>query len=254
MNNIKNTRNETAIEIPSSDPVNILEGVSNILTNDTFLSILGLVVSAGISITLKTLSKNKKNIEKIISKLNYIEQTGEDEILPAEYIKRINQIMAQIGILGEYDRVVLGILHNGVVGSRYSGSRYSKFEKIAILCSYTVSGIEELPEFGKDLDLSIIDADLTLLKENDNNLCVDTRQTDSLDSKCFIYLKERNIQNMQNILLNKNDLDLGILSLQRCSGKSVVVNDDRKKTIEELINEVSSIIDVYAKTNKKIRS
>lgn len=236
------------IEQPSK-PINDIKSVINNINVENIADLATILIPIVFAIAANSLKESKERIDNLVRRLNIIHKETIKDILPENYLKRIDQILAQIAILGDYDRVVLGIFHNGVVGSRYS-----KFEKLAIISSYAVSGIEELPELGKDINIEDIDIDIELLRENNN---IHISEIDKLlresDSNCYMYLKNRNIHTLKNELLTRKGLDLGILSCHYCSDKQNRISQEDENVISELKREIVSIIDVYAQTNKKIK-
>lgn len=205
-----------------------------------------ILLSILFAVAIKGIRDSKSKLERVLHGINILKSEYDKSILPYEYVKRLDQIMAQIAIMGDYDRVVLGVFHNGVVGAKYS-----KFEKLAIVCSYAVSGIEELPELGKDVNISDIKLDIEALKKDGNNYCkISGKNLTDYDTNCYLYLKNRNIFQIENFLLCRDNLDLGILSLHYCTSAIRKIPDESMQVINDLIKEVESIIDVYAKTNK----
>lgn len=214
---------------------------------DTVADFLSIFLSIVFAVLARELSKNKESIDKILRNVKHISAEKKTSLLSDHYLKRIDQLLAQIAIIGDYDRVVLGIFHNGVVGARYS-----KFEKFLIASSYVVSGIEEVPEMGKDLNVSKISIDLAILEKSiDGAMVIDAENVNMYGSNCFLYLKNRNIQHLNNQLLTSSDgLHLGILSKQYCSHDIPNLDERDIETINTLTQEVRSIIEVYAKTGK----
>lgn len=234
-------------EEPSTPIDNVKTLIDNIQV-ETIADLATILFPVIFAIAVKSLKDSKDKVDSVIDKLTILRKDIR-EILPETYLKRIDQILAQIAILGRYDRVVLGVFHNGVVGTRYS-----KFEKIAILSCYVVSGVEELPEMGKDLNIEDIDIDIEYLRENNNFHTTDIdRLLRESDSNVYMYLKNRNIQILQNELLTRKGLDLGVLSCHHCNKKDYEIPDSDRVCIEELKREIMSIIDVYAQTNKKFK-
>lgn len=242
---------EDPLQIDSPAIHEIVEQDSNVIHLpigiDTVADFLSIFLSVIFAIFARELSKNRDSINKILRNVRHISAETKTSLLSEQYLKRIDQLLAQIAIIGGYDRVVLGIFHNGVVGMRYS-----KFEKFLIASSYVVSGIEEVPEMGKDLNVSDISIDLALLERFiDGAMVVDTKNVDMYGSNCFLYLKNRNIHQLNNQLLTSNDgLHLGILSKQHCSHDVTTLSEKEIETIDTLTQEVASIIEVYAKTGK----
>ena len=204
---------------------------SKVLISDGVLteifSLLSIAASAGILWITRGLSSKLKDLAK------KVEVEEEELLIPQEELERVKEILAQISILTEADRVTLGVFHNGVIGA--TGAHY---DKLAVLAGYCQPGVLPLPELYKDIEANTLMNDLTPLFENSVDLEI-TRET--APRSCGLYMSRRDIHKLHNRLLKVGNLEIGVLSIHWCSPVIQACNQHDNK-IKSLMEEITSII------------
>lgn len=241
----QNIENKEIIEVEIPPEVDVNDFIE--ILADSGVEILVILVSLFFGLLSKIVISQKKKVEEIAEKLtDKFTESKQEKIIPKEYLKRLDQLCSQLAILGDYDRVVIGILHNGVIGVRCS-----LYHKINIISAYTVSGISDLPEYGKTFNISDIKLDLADIKENGGELVYDVGDGSQLSTKCYMYFKKRRITKLKNKLLSVGNLDLGVLALQYCSDQQENIDEKSERKINEIIQEITSIIHIHSSSDKR---
>lgn len=226
---------------PSQDPLVIK--LYEQLSSDLF-SLLAITASATM---VWVTGKLKGKINEISSRLEK-QEDGFLDILPEDEVARIREILAQLAILYDADRVTLGVFHNGVIGAK--GAHY---DKVAILASYSSPGIIPLPELNKDVNACTLMEDFQPMLENEpKELFLDKAEA---PYPCSLYMTRRDIFHLWNVFLTREHIDLGVISVHWCSGYDELplpppgTRGDRKA--KDLIDEITSIIQM-SKNRKRL--
>lgn len=205
------------------------------------LSILAILASTGLAFLSFYLKQKLSSIEEFVHNVSHKGQ------LPEEETERVNQILAQLAVIYEADRVTLGVFHNGVIGSQ--GAHYNKVE---ITAGYSAPGVIKLPELGKDVEASTIMDDFGTMWKEGKELFLDKS---SAHHSCALYMTRRDIFHLWNKVLFVGNLDVGILSMHWCAPleKLPVPPETSRgeRLAKELIGELTSII-YSAKERKRI--
>jgi hypothetical protein len=185
---------------------------------------------------------------KVVKLSKVVENSGViDDILPKEEIARIKEILAQLAIIYDADRVTLGVLHNGVIGS--TGAHY---DKMAIVAGYSSPGIIPLPEIAKDINVTTIMSELKPLSVGDQDELFLKRE--DAPSSCSLYMARRDIFHLWNKLLSIGNIEVGVISFHWCSNLETLPfpPPDSKGDVksQELIKEIVSIIRLYKERRK----
>lgn len=206
-------------------------GVYDQLVTDV-MSLLALAASTGIALLSFYLRKKLHIIE------DFIRRDSTDGKLPEEEMERVNQILAQLAIIYEADRVTLGVFHNGVIGAQ--GAHYDKVE---ITAGYSAPGVIKLPELGKDVEASTIMDDFGTMWKEGKELFLDKA---SAHHSCALYMTRRDIFHLWNKVLFVGNLDVGILSMHWCAPQEklpVPPETSRgQRLAQDLLGELTSII------------
>lgn len=156
--------------------------------------------------------------------------------------RRLNQLLAQIGVLCGVTRVSLGIFHNGELG--VSGYHFLKF---SITNTYSFDGdrgpmyLVEVP-LGKIVD----DIEALIVPKGAVKVLVVRRDDPGIKDGCKDYLIRHGIYGYMMTLLDVRDVHIGLLALQAANSdeldKAIKSFDDFNDTLETLLAEVSAIL------------
>lgn len=199
------------------------------------LSALSLAASAGVLYLSKNLKSKVEELKERMDK-------DDADILPPSEIERVKDILAQISILTDADRVTLGVFHNGVIGAK--GAQY---DKVAILAGYCSPGVMPLPELDKDVKAENLMEDLSLLWNKEGNKFIFLSRKDAPDS-CSLYMSRRDISHLYNMILSVGNIEIAVLSLHWCSsvpesGAPIPPSDSRgDQRFKDLTRELVSIV------------
>jgi len=129
---------------------------------------------------------------------------------PIEEERRLNNILAQIGVITNASRVVLCAFHNGALDN--TGYHLTK---ISAVNTYTAPGRLPMTVPIRDLPVGRImyEIEELLSTENDDPWCC-TEYDEELPQPCRDHLLKNNIHRMCNRLIRVGNLPIGILSLQ----------------------------------------
>lgn len=157
---------------------------------------------------------------------------------PIEEERKLNNILAQIGILSGASRVILAAFHNGALDA----DGYH-LQKLSTVNTYTAPSHIPMQCPIKDLPIGRIMFEIEeMLKTPD---WVITRYSEDLPQPCKDHLTRNGIYKMANKLIRVGNLPIGILSLQYEDEKHRVedlVLDSHKDLLEDLYNQIALIM------------
>ena len=172
---------------------------------------------------------------KIVRKLDGV-------FAPLEEERKLNDILAQIGVVTRASRVVLTAFHNGAIDP--SGYHLTK---ISTVNNYTAPG--ELPMAVPIRDLPVgrvmFEIEEMLGTRSQGECWAVTEYSDSLPQPCRDHLNKNNIGKMYNRLVCVGTLPIGILSLQysRNERRNPPVGDaPNAKILEDCYNQICVIM------------
>lgn len=170
---------------------------------------------------------------KVVSKLDGV-------FAPIEEERRLNNLLAQVGVITNSSRVVLAAFHNGAIDN--CGYHLTKLSTIN---SYVAPGRLPMTVPIRDLPVGRIMYELEeMLNPNcERWSCV--RYSEDLPAPCRDHLKKNNINFMCNRLVRVGNLPIGILSLQFDDAerrRPPIDEEPHAKLLEELYDEISSIM------------
>lgn len=166
------------------------------------VAVISMVVTLGIAYFSRNLSEKVRSLSTKIDK-------KEEELVPPAEVARIREILAQLAIITDADRVTLGVLHNGVIGAK--GAHY---DKVKILAGYSAPGVLPLPELYKDVKADNLMEDLMPLLGQQGSLQLSKK---TAPANCALYMSRRDISNLRNMLLTSGNIDIAVLSFHWCS-------------------------------------
>lgn len=142
--------------------------------------------------------------DKVVKKLDSAFQPLEEE-------RRLNNILAQIGVVTRASRVVLTAFHNGAIDT--NGYHLTK---ISTINSYTAPGESPMATPIRDLPVGRImyEIEEMLGTQEEGNCWSVIEYSDELPQGCRDHLNKNNIGRMYNRLICVGNLPIGILSLQ----------------------------------------
>jgi hypothetical protein len=126
---------------------------------------------------------------------------------PVQEERKLNNILAQIGIITGASRVVLAAFHNGALDN----AGYH-LQKLSTVNSYTAPGQLPMAYPIRDLPIGRIMFELENLMKNPGWDCV--IYAENLPQPCKDHLNKNDIQKMCNRLVRIGNLPIGIVSLQ----------------------------------------
>jgi hypothetical protein len=157
---------------------------------------------------------------------------------PIEEERKLNNILAQIGIITGSSRVVLAAFHNGALDSEGY-----HLQKLSTVNTYTSPNHMPMAYPIRDLPIGRIMFEIEeMLKTPD---WVVTRYSDELPQPCKDHLLKNSIYKMANRLIRVGNLPIGILSLQYEDEKHLyetIVIEQHKDLMDELYNQIAAIM------------
>lgn len=160
---------------------------------------------------------------------------------PVEEERKLNNILAQIGIITGASRVVLAAFHNGALDSEGY-----HLQKLSTVNTYVSPGHIPMAYPIKDLPIGRIMFEIeTMLNAADPDGWVVTRYSDDLPQPCKDHLLKNSIYKMANRLVRVGNLPIGILSLQYEDEKHAferLVEDAHHILMEDLYQQISAIM------------
>jgi hypothetical protein len=199
------------------------EGINISLTAD------GLLMLAGLAWLLwDRLIKGK-----VVTKLDGV-------FAPIEEERRLNNLLAQIGVITHASRVVLAAFHNGDIDS--CGYHLTKLSTIN---SYTAPGKLPMTVPIRDLPVGRIMFELEELLAAQGSCWSHVQYRDDLPAPCRDHLRKNNINSMWNRLVRVGNLPIGILSLQYDDSerrRPPLREEPHTHLLEQLYDEVAGIM------------
>jgi hypothetical protein len=159
---------------------------------------------------------------------------------PIEEERRLNNLLAQVGIITNSSRVVLTAFHNGAIDN--CGYHLTKLSTIN---SYTAPGKLPMAVPIRDLPVGRIMYELEELIKAEDKEWVYTEYDESLPEPCKDHLRKNNIAVMYNRLVKVGNLPIGILSLQFDNSerrRPPIREEPHSKLLEQLYNEIAYIM------------
>jgi hypothetical protein len=159
---------------------------------------------------------------------------------PLEEERRINILLAQIGLLTGATRVILAAFHNGDIDS----SGYHLI-KLSTTNSYTAPGHLPMTVPIRDLPIRRIQTELAELLAPGAADWVSIEYHDDLPAPCRDHLRRNNIDKMYNRLVRIGTLPIGLLSLQFEAGnnkKDQLHKEPYVHVLETLFEDLAGII------------
>lgn len=152
-------------------------------------------------------------------------------LLPRDLV-RARELLAQLAILTNSDRVLLGLYHNGLIDS--SGFHLSRLQ---ILAGYFQPGTENVSEYLRVVPVSAV-PELRSLWASPNGMVMVRADDPALSTGCRTYLDLRSIRILVNITLRAGDTDVGVLGCHYTRGQEprdgVFESDEVKQVLREL--------------------
>lgn len=170
---------------------------------------------------------------KVVSKLDGV-------FVPIEEERRLNNLLAQVGVITNASRVVLAAYHNGVIDN--CGYHLTKLSTIN---SYTAPGKLPMTIPIRDLPVGRIMFEVEdLLAQEDGRWSL-TEYSEDLPQPCKDHLRKNNIYTMYNRVVKVGNLPIGILSLQFDESerrRPDIYTEPYSKLLNDLYNEIASIM------------
>lgn len=173
---------------------------------------------------------------------------------PIDETQRLNEILAQIAVVAEADKVVLWTFHNGDVST--VGYHYAK---ASITNGWWRAGVDKRSEGFRNVPIGVLYGELRPLFENPESvqlICLD----DAEGTGCYSYLSRVQINAMINRLVRIGNLPLGVISIQYVAEGSKalaiqnnITNQERSKLISKLVNQVNEIMKVRVIRPSKVK-
>lgn len=170
---------------------------------------------------------------RVVSKLDGV-------FAPIEEERSLNNILAQIGVITNASRVVLGAFHNGAIDN--AGYHLTKLSTIN---SYTAPGRLPMAVPIRDLPVGRIMLELEEMLREDGPEWYFVEYRDDLPAPCRDHLKRNGIDRMYNKLIRVGRLPIGILSLQFDESerrRAPVRDDPHAKLLGELYEQIAQIM------------
>lgn len=160
---------------------------------------------------------------------------------PVEEERRLNSVLAQIGLITNASRVVLCAMHNGAIDN--DGYHLTKLSTIN---SYTAPGKLPMAVPIRDLPVGRIMLEIeSLLHPDSPDGWVLTEYSDDLPDPCKDHLRRNRIHKMWNKMILVNRLPIGILSLQYDETerrRPPVREEPYTELLENLYDQISEIM------------
>lgn len=174
---------------------------------------------------------------KLSNLLKKIPLPGQD-LVPTKEVDRIEEVLSQLAIICEADRVSLGMFHNGLIGIR--GAHY---ERMCVLAGYSAPGVKPLPELNKDIRAEALIQELTPLFDKGGDLKLFREE---VPEGCSLYLQRRDIHSMWNRILYCGNIETAVISFHWCRELSELPIPKKgchgDKMLEGLISELEVIL------------
>lgn len=157
---------------------------------------------------------------------------------PIEEERKLNGVLAQIGIITGASRVVLAAFHNGALDSEGY-----HLQKLSTVNTYTAPNHMPMTYPIRDLPIGRIMFEIEEMMKTPD--WVVTRYSDDLPQPCKDHLLKNSIYKMANKLIRVGNLPIGILSLQYEDERHLyesVVLDQHKDLMDDLYNQISVIM------------
>ncbi len=143
----------------------------------------------------------------------------------------VNDILSQIGLLTNGDRVVLGLLHNGQI----SASGYH-LTRMTITNSYSKPNVA-LNSTKGTVHIGIVINDLIRLVDAPNHANL-IRRDEMENVNCLAYLNRNNINEMYNHLLIVGNLPIGVVSIQYVDDNKMEIDAASEKKLQKLLRDL----------------
>jgi hypothetical protein len=173
-------------------------------------------------------------------KPSFAEQLG-SFFLPVNEERRLNTILAQIGVITGASRVILAAFHNGALDS----DGYH-LQKLSTINTYVREGETQMEVPVKNLPIAKITYELEQMgKVADWH---ETRFHDELPELCKEHMNRNHMACMHNRLIKVGNLPIGILSLQysrfyRAKSKEEVIGRNAYEgLLEDLYDQITAIM------------
>lgn len=161
---------------------------------------------------------------------------------PVQEERKLNNILAQMGIITGASRVVLAAFHNGALDN----AGYH-LQKLSTVNSYTAPGQLPMAYPIRDLPIGRIMFELEKLMKTDGWDCV--VYSDDLPQPCKDHLNKNDIKRMCNKLVRVGNLPIGIISLQYSNSSMTgdscavhLVDQSYEGVLEELYSQIATIM------------
>lgn len=170
---------------------------------------------------------------RVVSKLDGV-------FAPIEEERRLNNLLAQVGVITHSSRVVLAAFHNGAIDN--CGYHLTKLSTIN---SYTAPGRLPMTIPIRDLPVGRIMYELEDMLNPGENIWSCVHYEEKLPAPCRDHLRKNNIATMYNRLVRIGNLPIGILSLQYDESerrRPPIEEEPHAKLLEDLYDEIASIM------------
>jgi hypothetical protein len=170
---------------------------------------------------------------KVVTKLDGV-------FAPIEEERRLNNLLAQVGVITHASRVVLAAFHNGAIDN--CGYHLTKLSTINC---YSAPGHLPMAVPIRDLPVGRIMFELEELLAPEGECWTITEYREDLPSPCRDHLRKNNINVMYNRLVRVGNLPIGILSLQYDDGerrRPPIKEEPYVHLLEELYDEIAGIM------------
>ena len=171
---------------------------------------------------------------------SFAEQIG-SLLIPVEEERKLNTLLAQIGVITNASRVILGAFHNGAVDSE--GYHLQRFSSIN---SYIREGCTPMSVQIKNLSIIKLVNELDMMEKVPD--WHEVRYRDDLPEACKAHMNNNNIACMYNRLVKIGNLPIGILSLQYVRDYDFELEDGTitrhsyEGLLEDLFTQVTAIM------------
>lgn len=170
---------------------------------------------------------------RVVSKLDGV-------FAPIEEERALNNILAQIGVITNATRIVLGAFHNGDIDT--AGYHLTKLSTIN---SYTAPGKLPMVVPIRDLPVGRIMFELEELLNPEGDCWSVVEYSDDLPQPCRDHLRRNGIHRMFNRIIKVGQLPIGILSLQYDESerrRPPIREEPYVKLLEELYEQIAHIM------------
>jgi hypothetical protein len=173
-------------------------------------------------------------------KPTFAEQLG-SFFIPVEEERRLNTILAQIGVVTSASRVVLAAFHNGALDS----DGYH-LQRLSTINTYVRDGCSPMSVPIKNLPISKIAYEIEeMLKAGDWH---EIKYAEDLPDNCKAHMTRNSMACMHNRLIRVGNLPIGVISLQY--NKDFSSSDDGNRIsrtayeglLEDLYDQISGIM------------